>query len=112
VDPFTFEVLRHRLWTINVEGALALQRVSGSPLAPEAFDMKTSILSATGEVAFVGPYLLTGPMGQGMICRAILADYADDPGIEPGDMFICNDPYVGSAHQNCVTLVAPIHHGG
>jgi N-methylhydantoinase B len=111
VDPFTFEVLRHRLWTINVEGALALQRVSGSPLATEAFDMNTSILSAAGEVAFVGPYLLTGPMGQGMICRSILADYADDPGIEPGDMFICNDPYVGSAHQNCVTLVAPIHDG-
>jgi N-methylhydantoinase B len=112
LDPFTFEVLRHRLWTVNVEGALALQRVSGSPLATEAFDMNTAIMTADGEVAFVGPYLLTGPMGQGMIARHVLANYRDNPGIEPGDMFLCNDPYVGAAHQNCVTLVGPVHVGG
>ncbi|MGH2406500.1 MAG: hydantoinase B/oxoprolinase family protein [Candidatus Limnocylindrales bacterium] len=112
LDAFTFEVLRHRLETITEEGALALQRVSGSPLATEAFDLNTSIMSASGEVAFVGPYLLTGPMGQGMIVRSIVADYADDPGFQPGDMFICNDPYVGSVHQNCVTLVGPIHAQG
>ena len=109
LDPFTYEILRHRLWTINVEGALALQQVSGSPLATEAFDMNTSIMTPQGEVVFVGPYLLTGPMGQGMITRYILAEYLDNPGIGPGDMFICNDPYVGAAHQNCVTLVGPIH---
>ena len=32
------------------------------------------------------------------------------PPIEPGDVFLCNDPYSGSVHQNCVTLVGPIHH--
>ena len=109
LDPFTFEVLRHRLWTVNAEGAMAMQRVSGSPLATEGFDMNTSILSAAGEVVFVGPYLLTGPMGQGMIVRWILREYAEEPGIAPGEMFLCNDPYVGAAHQNCVTVVAPIH---
>jgi N-methylhydantoinase B len=112
LDPFTFEVLRHRLWTINVEGALALQRVSGSPLATEAFDMNTSIMTAAGEVVFVGPYLLTGPMGQGLIVRGILADANGTGPLEPGDVFLCNDPYAGSAHQNCVTLVAPIHVDG
>jgi N-methylhydantoinase B len=112
LDPFTYELLRHRLWTINAEGAIALQRVSGSPLATEAFDMNTSIMSAGGEVVFVGPYLLTGPMGQGMIVRSILADPGRYGVIEPGDVFLCNDPYVGSAHQNCVTLVGPIHHDG
>jgi N-methylhydantoinase B len=111
LDPFTFEVLRHRLWTINVEGALALQRVSGSPLATEAFDMNTSIMNAAGEVVFVGPYLLTGPMGQGLIVRGILAGSNGAGPPEPGDVFLCNDPYAGSAHQNCVTLVAPIHAG-
>ena len=46
-----------------------------------------------------------------MIARHILAEYAENPGIRPGDMFICNDPYVGAVHQNCVTLVGPLHHG-
>jgi N-methylhydantoinase B len=111
IDPFTFEVLRHRLESIAREGAIALQRVSGSPLATEALDLNTSIMSARGEVAFVGPFLLTGPMGQGMIVRSILATYADNPGIERGEMFMSNDPYVGAAHQNCVTVVGPIHVG-
>jgi N-methylhydantoinase B len=108
IDPITHQILRHRLWAINVEAAIALQRVSGSPLATEAFDMNTSIMTAAGDVVFVGPYLLTGSMSQGMIARRILADYADNPGIGPDDVFLCNDPYSGSVHQNCVTLVGPI----
>ena len=111
LDPFTYEVLRHRLEAIAREGAIALQRVSGSPLATEAFDLNTSIMSPAGEVAFVGPFLLTGPMAQGMIARAVATDYADNPGVEPGDMFLSNDPYAGAAHQNCVTVVGPIHDG-
>jgi N-methylhydantoinase B len=104
------EVLRHRLGQICLEGATALQRVSGSPLATEAFDMNTAILSVDGEVAFTGPYLLTGPVGQGLIVRQILSVDRPDP-IEPGDVFLCNNPYAGAAHQNCVTLVAPVHMG-
>ena len=71
--------------------------------------MNTSIMSAGGEVAFVGPYLLTGPTSQGMIVRWIL-EHGDEP-VEPGDAFLTNDPYVGAAHQNCVTVTAPIHDG-
>jgi N-methylhydantoinase B len=110
LDSVTYTILRHRLWAITVEAALALQRVSGSPLATEALDMNCSILSAGGEVAFVGPYLLTGPMSHGMITRYVTERYAQNPGIEPGDMFICNDPYVGAVHQNCVTIIGPVHH--
>jgi N-methylhydantoinase B len=108
----TRTILRHRLWAINVEAALALQRVSGSPLATEAFDMNTSIMTAAGDVVFVGPYLLTGSMSQGMIARRIIAEYGDSPGIGPDDIFLCNDPYSGSVHQNCVTLVGPITYAG
>jgi N-methylhydantoinase B len=108
LDPFSYEILRHRLGAITVEGAIALQRVSGSPLATEAFDLNTALLSATGEVVFSGPYLLTGPIGQGLIVRWIL-EHRDLGPVESGDVFLCNDPYAGAAHQNCVTVVAPIH---
>src|SRR4029077_3623256 len=110
LDPFSYEVIRHRLGNIVLAGAPALEHVSGSPLATEAFDMNTSLMSAGGEVAFVGPYLLTGPMSQGMIARRIMATAGEALApIEPGDVFLCNDPYSGSVHQNCVTLVGPIH---
>src|SRR5690606_27377469 len=34
------------------------------------------------------------------------------PGIAPGDMFICNDPFLGATHQPDVATVAPVHSGG
>src|SRR4029079_7165506 len=50
------------------------------------------------------------PMSQGIIARRVM-EVAVSTGvpIEPGDVFLCNDPYSGSVHQNCVTLVGPIH---
>ena len=30
LDPSLFEILRHRLWYLNDEGALTISRVSGS----------------------------------------------------------------------------------
>jgi N-methylhydantoinase B len=111
VDPFTFEVLRHRLASIAEEGALAIQRVSGSSLATEALDLNTSLMTPDGEVAFIGPYVLTGPMSQGLIVRWLLANATGADAPRPGDVYLSNDPYAGAAHQNCVTLVAPIDVG-
>ena len=33
LDPSVFEIVRHRLWYINDEGALTIARLSGSPVA-------------------------------------------------------------------------------
>ena len=49
VDPITFEILRHRLWSINEEGANTLERVSGSLIASEVHDMNTSLMTAVGD---------------------------------------------------------------
>ncbi|HEY1152787.1 MAG TPA: hypothetical protein VGE73_02975, partial [Pseudolabrys sp.] len=43
LDPKTFEILRHRLWYINDEGARTISRLSGSPVATEVFDMNTGL---------------------------------------------------------------------
>jgi len=32
VDPVTFEVIRHKLWSINEEGSATMIHVSGSPV--------------------------------------------------------------------------------
>ncbi len=56
VDPITFEILRHRLWSINEEGANTLERVSGSLIASEVHDMNTSIMTATGDSLVIDPF--------------------------------------------------------
>src|SRR5262249_52036987 len=35
----------------------------------------------------------------------------NDSGIQPGDMFMLNDPYVSAIHQSDVYIISPVHHG-
>lgn len=112
LDPVTFEVLRHRLWAINDEGAATLRRVSGSPVATEILDFNTSIMNARGDSVLIGVYIGAHAISQQFIVQKILAEYLENPGVEEDDMFICSDPYSGALHQNDITVVAPIHWQG
>jgi N-methylhydantoinase B len=110
LDPIRFEVLRHRLWSICAEAAGTIKNISGSPIATEAHDFNTCIMSAAGEPVVMGPYVASLAIGQGLTVKTILEKYSDNPGILHSDMFLCNDPYSGALHQNDVSLVAPVFH--
>lgn len=108
IDTVTYEVLRHRLWTINEEHGQTLENVSGSPVAYFGQDFNPTLMTHDGEVVFNGPYVqLFSPIAELQV-KWILENRSDNPGIEPGDVFISNDPWVGSTHQPDVFFVAPI----
>ncbi len=108
LDPITFEVLRHRLWSINEEAGATLRNVSGSSVVTEINDFNTALMGPQGDEVIIGSYMLVlGTPGQ--IAKRVLADYAENPGISLDDIFLCSDPYSGAIHQNDVTLVVPIH---
>ncbi|MFC7157049.1 hydantoinase B/oxoprolinase family protein [Halomarina halobia] len=108
VDPVTYNVLRHRLYTINEEHGHTLENVSGSPVAYFAQDFNPTILTADGEVVFQGPYIqFFSPIAELQV-KWVLENRSGNPGIEPGDMFFSNDPWVGSTHQPDVFFLAPV----
>ena len=111
LDPATFEVLRHRLWAINDEAAVTIGRVSGSPIATEGNDFNSGLMTADGETVVAGIYVLVHAAALGRIVRDVIDNYTENPGINPGDMFLTNDTYVGAPHQADVIVVAPIFHG-
>src|SRR5260221_7095157 len=98
LDPVTFEVLRHKLWQVNDEAGLTIRLVSGSPIATEAYDFNTAILDSSGDLLFIGPYVVLQAAVQTPIVQNILRDYQENPGINPDDMFICSDPYSEALH--------------
>ncbi|WP_433631706.1 hydantoinase B/oxoprolinase family protein [Halomicrococcus sp. NG-SE-24] len=110
LDTVTFEVLRHRLGQINDEQGTTLKRVSGSPIATEANDFNVTIADERGETVSFGPYVMYHASVTDLIIKWILEHRAENPGIEPGDMFICNDPWVGAVHQNDAVVIAPVFH--
>jgi N-methylhydantoinase B len=111
LDPVTYEVIRHRLWSVNEEACTTMTHVSGSPVV-HASDLNFGIYTAAGDMAVVGTYYMI-PIGtMALMVRHIVEDFGARGDVHEGDIFFCNDPFVAAAHQNDVQLVAPFFHGG
>jgi N-methylhydantoinase B len=107
VDPVTYEVIRHRLWTINAAHGEMLKRISGSPVF-QALDFNMCILTQDGEVVMNAPYIQFLNSGAPLAVPYILEHLGDDPGIAEGDIFVCNDPWIGAVHQMDVFYGMPV----
>lgn len=113
VDALTYEVIRHRLAMITEEMGDALKRMSGSVVVTDANDFGATILDESGESVLVGLYNTQLASSVDMAAKWTLLHRSNKPGIAPGDMFLCNDPWVGGGmHQNDVTVLAPLFHEG
>jgi N-methylhydantoinase B len=108
LDPITFEVVRHALWNINIEHGEAIIRVSGSPQAVFSHDFNPAMLTATGEYIFTGPYIQVHAGVLDGVVKWTLENRVANPGIDDGDMFLSNDPWIGAHHQEDVVLTAPV----
>ena len=111
VDPVTFEVVRYSLMNTNLEHGQTLQRLCVSPVTMITRDFQPSIATERGDLVFLGPYLQYFSNAQSLTIKWILENRAENPGIEPGDMFVSNDPYVGTPHQPDTIVAAPVFVG-
>ncbi len=108
VDPITFEVIRHALQNINLEHGKTIEKLAVSPITLETRDFQTVILTEDADFVFFGPHLqyMSGMMD--LMVKWTLENRSEDPGIFEGDMFLQNDPWVGTAHQPDVGLLCPV----
>jgi N-methylhydantoinase B len=107
-DPFTYQVLRNRFWSINLDHSDTIRRVSGSPVIVYMDDFNTALLTETGDLFICGPSIQWFA-GMGDIpTKWILENRSENPGISEGDVFFHNDPYIGCIHQMDTALFAPI----
>ena len=115
IDPITLSVLQNGLQQVCNEMDLAFVRSAFSPVIAEALDRSDGIyhrdsgeLIAQGELGlpvFVGTMQFT--------VQAVLeqVNRLKTP-LEPGDVFIVNDPYLGGTHLMDVKFVQPFFHQG
>lgn len=108
LDPVTYEVVRHALWNVNVEAGRAIGKISGSPIASLAHDLNTGILTEDGEWVFFGPFLQFQNAAAESGIKWMLEFRSRNPGIRNGDMFLCNDPWIGVLHQSDTLVFCPV----
>lgn len=107
VDPITVEVVRHKFEGIANEMQSTLLRSSFSPIVKEGLDASASLFMIGGETlaqACAIPIHLATLIP---VVETILRDFPLD-GMDEGDVYIMNDPYLGGTHLPDIALVMPI----
>ena len=116
LDPVTLTVIQNGLIQVCNEMDLAFVRAAFSPVISEGMDRSDGIydtvdgsLIAQGELGlpvFVG----TMQFSTRAVIERVKTHYAGK--VDPGDVFIVNDPYLGGTHLMDVRFVKPFFYKG
>ncbi len=110
VDPVTREIVKNALAAAADEMAIALYRTAYSTIVRDCLDYSTSLCDGEGQMIAQG---VTIPLHLGSVpfaMETLFARYGDD--MEPGDVFILNDPFEGGMHIPDIFIVKPIYWEG
>jgi N-methylhydantoinase B len=114
VDPFLAAVIHGALENIAIEMGHKLMRMSYSSIIRESEDFGAALTDATGrqlcECTMSTP-LQSGPI-PGYIAGILRELERRGDTVQPGDVFMHNDPYGGASHGPDVGFVVPIFHKG
>lgn len=112
-DPITLEIIQNSIQATADEMFGAMRRTAMSAIIYEVLDMGTGICDRHGEIAGSGAGI---PAFVGVLDKTVkkIMEKFDQPGdIEPGDVFVTNDPYNGGVtHLNDMVLVMPVFAAG
>ena len=109
-DLIDFGLFRNAIFTIADEMAVTIFRTAYSGVLKSGMDYSTALADGNGVIVAQG---LTQPSHLGSIPTA-LAAVVERAGndIDPGDVFIMNDPYSGGMHLPDIFIFKPVFAGG
>ncbi len=110
IEPVRFELIKNAMFFLVNEMALTLVRASYSGILRDNMDFATGIADPNGEMVTQGlslPFQF-GPMPDAI--EAVKARWAGQ--MEPGDIFVLNDPFEGGTHLPDVFFVKPVFYQG
>jgi N-methylhydantoinase B len=105
-DPIAFEVVKNGLAALADELAITIVRTAHSQVVRDSLDFSTAICDAEGRVVAQGCGI---PLHLGAIPDAMQvlgAKFAGD--VNPGDVFILNDPDEGGMHLPDIFVIKPV----
>ena len=115
IDPITLTVLQNGLQQVCNEMDLAFCRAAFSPVISEGMDRSDGIYDrADGALIAQGELGLPVFVGTMQFSTRSVIGIVRDKGwtLDPGDVFIVNDPYLGGTHLMDVRFVKPFFYRG
>jgi 5-oxoprolinase (ATP-hydrolysing) len=105
-DPVMLEVFNNLFMNIAEQMGLRLQNTAYSVNIKERLDFSCALFDAGGQLIANAPHM---PVHLGSMSESIKTVIARNPGMQPGDIFVLNDPYNGGTHLPDVTVVTPVY---
>lgn len=110
LDPITFEVLRNALANMCDEGSEIIARLAYAATISEGHDHSCALLTKEGHLIAHGNRDQAPHIGSFEPSVAVVRAWFEK--MEPGEVYIFNDPYSGGIHTNDVKLIRPIFFKG
>ena len=106
VDPVMLEVFNNAFMNIAEQMGLQLQNTAYSVNIKERLDFSCALFDAAGNLIANAPHM---PVHLGSMSESIKTVMARNAGrMEPGDVYVLNDPYHGGTHLPDITVVTPV----
>jgi 5-oxoprolinase (ATP-hydrolysing) len=104
-DPVMLEVFNNLFMSIAEQMGLRLQNTAFSVNIKERLDFSCALFDATGNLIANAPHI---PVHLGSMGESIKTIIRENSGkMQPGDVFMLNDPYHGGTHLPDVTVITP-----
>ncbi len=109
-DPVLLEVFNNLFMNIAEQMGLQLQNTAYSVNIKERLDFSCALFDAEGNLIANAPHM---PVHLGSMGESIKTVIRENTGkMQPGDVFVLNDPYHGGTHLPDVTVITPVYlHG-
>ncbi len=106
VDPVMLEVFNNLFMNIAEQMGLQLQNTAYSVNIKERLDFSCALFDADGNLIANAPHM---PVHLGSMSESIKTVIHNNAGcMQPGDVYVLNDPYHGGTHLPDVTVVTPV----
>ena len=106
-DPVLLEVFNNLFMSIAEQMGLQLQNTAYSVNIKERLDFSCALFDAQGNLIANAPHM---PVHLGSMGESIKTVIRENAGtMQPGDVYVLNDPYHGGTHLPDVTVITPVY---
>ncbi|MEI8158223.1 MAG: hydantoinase/oxoprolinase family protein, partial [Burkholderiales bacterium] len=109
VDPVLLEVFNNLFMNIAEQMGLQLQNTAYSVNIKERLDFSCALFDAEGNLIANAPHMPVhlGSMGESI--KTVIRE--NKSSMQPGNVYVLNDPYHGGTHLPDITVITPVYLG-
>ena len=105
VDLMTLELFNNHFASIAEQMGTTLQKTALSTNVKERLDFSCAIFTAAGDLVVNAPHI---PVHLGAMSECVKCLIDDAGAMQPGEVYVTNDPFRGGSHLPDVTVITPV----